>query len=302
MTNAPQLAEFIIKSHYLKVPPVEIFEVLRNYQITLTFDTFSCQETLARLLPQEKSAVINLYQSESTIRYTAAFILGAYLLHRETLINDSHKHTLLATPYLSHTYPPFKEAELFAMTLLTPDFSSPKDNKELYLHSQKYLLSPSFIEARTFVEEFTLAFMAGKYQATKTLPQYPLNSYPISLEPVINSLGLDLSYSETLEEKTLGVLVGKQIVIPKKLSKERQRLAKAFLISKVIDGVENFQLYKEPLFSCPPCMSQGYSFAGHLLISPDRAPYLSSKKIAKKYQVPRDLVDFMKEGERYVVE
>lgn len=302
MTNAPQLAEFIIKSHYLKVPPVEIFEVLRNYQITLTFDTFSCQETLARLLPQEKSAVINLYQSESTIRYTAAFILGAYLLHRETLINDSHKHTLVAKPYLSHTYLPFKDAELFAMTLLTPDFSSPKDNKELYILSHKYLLSTSCIEARTFVEEFTLAFMAGKYQATKALPQYPLTSYPISLEPVLNSLGLDLSYSETLEEKTLGVLVGKQIVVSKKLSKERQRLAKAFLISKVIDGVENFQLYKEPLFSCERFMSKGYSFAGHLLISPDIPPTLSSKKIAKKYQVPVDLVDFIKEGERYVVD
>ena len=49
-------------------------------------------------------------------------------------------------------------------------------------------------------------------------------------------------------------------------------------------------------------MSKGYSFAGHLLISPDIPPTLSSKKIAKKYQVPRDLVDFIKEGERYVIE
>lgn len=301
MNNAPQLAEFIIKTHYLKTPPVDVFEVLKNFQITLTFDTFSCQETLAKLLPQEKSAVINLYQSEPTIRYTAAFILGAYLLHRETLINDSHKHTLVSTPFLSHTYLPFKDAELFAMTLLTPEFSSPKDNKELYLLSQKYLLSTSCIEARTFVEEFTLAFMAGKYQATKVLPQYPVTSYPLSLEPVLNSWSLDLSYSETLEDNTLGLLVGKQLVISKKPSKERQRLAKAFLIGKALDSIENFQLYREPLFSFDRVMAKSYAFAGHLLLSPDRSPKLSSRKLAKKYHVPIDLVEFIKEGERYVV-
>lgn len=302
MTKPVDSALSLLHSQCFLHAPIDIFSLARNLKLTISFDHLDPQSVEAILFPETNSLTLNLLLPHARIRYLIALTLGLFTLHKEVLKKNPQWTTLYPCPYLGQKSLIFKTAEIFALHILMPKFPldhfpSEKESVEL---CKLYEVSSDFVSARYLVHSFSRAFKQGKYKAAEIINTQPIYSYPITLDPILHTLNLEISPREIIDDHLLGFLLDNEICFPKNCALERKRFTMAHLIGSFLFAQHNTQLLKEPLFSFNSKSIRAHSFAAHLLLPQEFNKETSSKKLAKRYLLPVDLVEFVKLGDLYV--
>lgn len=139
--TAQSKAREVLQENYIQEPPVDVYEIARNYGIKIVVEDFPDDyENVAGFINIEDGRpvmYVNASDPENRKKFTVAHELGHWLLHEDAIREDPTKTVLFRVPLGRPNKDPLEsEANAFAAELLVPmDFfeklQSRKDNQEL---------------------------------------------------------------------------------------------------------------------------------------------------------------------------
>lgn len=120
---AKKSADRVLQDNLVTSPPVNIFAVVRNYGLEVTYADFGGHSDVAGFVDLEaRHIVVNSLDPPSRQKFTVAHELGHWIMHRQLLKENPDRGILLRLPLgMPDPDPREKEANSFAANILVPD-------------------------------------------------------------------------------------------------------------------------------------------------------------------------------------
>ena len=120
---AKKSADKVLQENLVTSPPVNIFAIVRNYGLEVTYADFGGHSDVAGFIDLEAHhIVVNSLDPPSRQKFTVAHELGHWVMHKQMLQDNPEQGILLRLPLgMPDPDPREKEANSFAANILVPD-------------------------------------------------------------------------------------------------------------------------------------------------------------------------------------
>lgn len=141
ITDAIQAADKVLAENYLTEPPIDVYELAKNYGLEVVEVPFPPeQDNISGFVSADNGVgklYVNANEGPNRRRFTVAHELGHWKLHQEELQNNPQRSILFRIAIGQMNQDPIeKEANVFAANLLVPlnmlkKYKDSKTNSEL---------------------------------------------------------------------------------------------------------------------------------------------------------------------------
>jgi len=126
LEDVKKLSEQVLEENYIEEPPIDIYEVAKNYGLEVEEQSFpSKYSQISGFITEDNGAphlVVNAADSKNRKNFTVAHELGHWLMHRDNLRADPKVGVLFRIPLGKLNADPLeKQANTFAANLLVPE-------------------------------------------------------------------------------------------------------------------------------------------------------------------------------------
>lgn len=126
LDDVKKLSEQVLEENYIEEPPVNIYEVAKNYGLEVEEQYFPARYSqISGFITEDNGKphlVVNAADSQNRKNFTVGHELGHWLMHRDKLRDDPKVGVLFRIPLGKLNVDPLeKQANTFAANLLVPE-------------------------------------------------------------------------------------------------------------------------------------------------------------------------------------